>query len=123
MKIDATLFQGLTSKNFSGSTDTEDSTNQDDNGGKNHNAGDRGWTIGFESMYDPTHTNGGQALLDAWKNGTEVDVLMEGDTSGDVTIAGKATITQIDFDAAHGSSSTFKGTLTGKGLPTFGTVA
>lgn len=123
LKIGAVLYQGLTSKDFDGNTETEDATNQDSGGFKKHNAGDKAWTINFEGMYDPTHTYGLEQLLNAWKTGTDVTVLIEGDTAGDLTIAGTATITNVKASFAHGSTSTGSGTLTGNGDVTFGTVA
>jgi len=123
LKIGSNLFQGLVSKNFSGQTETEDATTDDSNGAKNHNAGDLSWTVGFKSMLDPTHTQGVQQVLEAWKNKTEVTVLIEGPNSGDPTITGVGTITAADWNADHGQTSACSGTITGKGLPTIGTVA
>ena len=123
LKIGGVLYQGLTSKDVDFSTETEDATNQDSGGFKKHNAGDKAWTVNFEGMYDPSHTYGLAELLNAWKTGDDVTVLIEGDTAGDLTIAGNATITNAKATFGHGSTATGSGTLTGNGEVTFGTVA
>lgn len=122
LKIGATIFQGLVSKEFSGNTETEDATTQDSGGGKDHNAGDISWTVGFKSMLDPSHTQGVQEVLEAWVAKTEVTALIEGAASGEPTITGSGTITACTLDAAHGSTASCSGTITGKGLPTIGQV-
>lgn len=123
LKIGGTLFQGLVSKNFAGQTETEDATTQDSGGAKTHNAGDLSWTVGFKSLLDPSHTQGVQEVLNAWKNKTDVEVLIEGAAAGEPTIAGTGTITSCTLNADHGSTANCDGTITGKGQVTFDEVA
>lgn len=123
LKIDATLFQGLVSKNFSGQINAEDATNQDSGGWKTSNAGDSNWSVGFENMLDPTHTKGVQAVLEAWKDKDDVVVLIEGAVAGEPTITGTGRIDQIELQMDHGQTSRCRGTIIGKGAVTIGTVS
>jgi hypothetical protein len=122
LKIGGTLFQGLVSKNFSGTTELEDATSQDSANVKVHNPGDISWTVGFKSLLDPTHTQGVQEVLAAWKAKTQVVVLIEGTVSGEPTITGTGTISSCTLNADHGSTVSCDGTITGNSDVTFGEV-
>lgn len=122
LKIDGVLYQGLTDKTFDASVVAEDATSQDSGGGADHNAGDYSWTVGFNSMLDPSYTQGVQQILEAMAAKTEVVVLIEGVNPGDPTITGSGTITAASLTGPHGSTAACSGTITGKGIPTFDVV-
>lgn len=122
LKIGANLFQGLVSKSFNMTIEAEDATNQDSGGAKTHNPGDLACSISFKSMLDPSHTQGVQEIMEAAVAKTQVTYLIEGSVSGEPTITGTGTITNITLNADHGSTASCDGTITGDNLPTIGTV-
>lgn len=123
LKIGAAVFQGLVSKNFSGTTATEDATTQDSGGATTHNPGDLSWSVGFKSLLDPSHTNGVQEILTAWLAKTEIATVIESVGVGEPIITGVGTITSVTLNGDHGSTASCDGTITGKGTVVLTEVA
>jgi len=96
--------------------DNIDVTNFDSNGWKEFIQGLKEWSGSFEGNFKPTDTNGQQALINAYMNGTTVSLELRIDTTK--KIAGTVYIETIGIEAPIDDKQTFKCDFTGTGQPT-----
>jgi len=85
-----------------------------------HKAGPQNWNCSFEAWWDPSDTNGQQAM--AIGNSVSLDLYGNGEASGDTHFTGTASITGISRSWARGSIVGATFTCQGSGALTEATV-
>ena len=120
-----TKIANATSNDFTITKDMIETTNKDSAGAKEFIAGEYGYTMSVEGMFEEDASVG--ALL-SWKEimtdlmaGTTVTVVMTSNVSGDLKLSGSALFSDLKLTAPHNAVSTFTASIQGTGALTVGT--
>jgi predicted secreted protein len=105
-----------------------DVTNKDSAGAKEFIAGEYGYTLNVEGIFeeDASVSASGLSYKDLLTDllaGTSVTVVMTTDSTGDQKLTGSAFFSSLSLSAPNNDKATFTGTLQGTGALTIGTVA
>ena len=121
-----TKIANATSNDFTITKDMIETTNKDSAGAKEFIAGEYGYTMSVEGMFEEDASVG--ALL-SWKEimtdlmaGTTVTVVMTSNVSGDLKLSGSALFSDLKLTAPHNAVSTFTASIQGTGALTVGTI-
>lgn len=106
------------------SQDTPDATTKDSSGWKEVIEGLREWSIDFDGLYDPTHTEGLEERIDAIidRDGA-VTVKVSTEESGDTYWTGSAVMSSATLEAPMEDVTSYSGTLVGTGALAKATVS
>lgn len=121
-----TKIANATSNDFTITKDMIETTNKDSAGAKEFIAGEYGYTMSVEGMFEEDASVG--ALL-SWKEimtdlmaGSTVTVVMTSNVSGDLKLSGSALFSDLKLTAPHNAVSTFTASIQGTGALTVGTI-
>ena len=121
-----TKIANATSNDFTITKDMIETTNKDSAGSKEFIAGEYGYTMSVEGMFEEDASVG--ALL-SWKEimtdlmaGTIVTIVMTSSVSGDLKLSGSALFSDLKLTAPHNAVSTFTASIQGTGALTVGTI-
>ena len=121
-----TKIANATSNDFTITKDMIETTNKDSAGSKEFIAGEYGYTMSVEGMFEEDASVG--ALL-SWKEimtdlmaGTIVTIVMTSNVSGDLKLSGSALFSDLKLTAPHNAVSTFTASIQGTGALTVGTI-
>ena len=121
-----TKIANATSNDFTITKDMIETTNKDSAGSKEFIAGEYGYTMSVEGMFEEDASVG--ALL-SWKEimtdlmaGTIVTIIMTSNVSGDLKLSGSALFSDLKLTAPHNAVSTFTASIQGTGALTVGTI-
>jgi len=109
-----TKIANATSHSIDISKDMIDVTNKDSAGAKEFIAGEYGYTLNVEGIFEEDASVSTQ--------GTSVTVVMTTNSSGDQKLTGAAFFSSLSLSAPNNDKATFTGTLQGTGALTIGTV-
>ena len=125
IKWNGKLLLGKLSAGFEGSTDSVDVTNDSSAGWKESLPGDKGGSVSFSAVYDPTAAVGqGCDDLEAdWIAGTIRTIIYGGTTAGDKIKTASAYISKYSGSGKYGDKVTSDVTFQITGAITPGTVA
>ena len=123
-----TKIANATSHSIDISKDMIDVTNKDSAGAKEFIAGEYGYTLNVEGIFedDASVSASGLSYKDLLTDllaGTSVTVVMTTDSTGDQKLTGAAFFSSLSLSAPNNDKATFTGTLQGTGALTVGTVA
>jgi len=120
-----TKIANATSNDFDITKDMIDVTNKDSGGYKEFLAGEAGWTLSCEGIFEE---DGGVTGI-SWSDiitdlmaGTSVTVAMTSQVSGDIKLSGSAFFSNLTMSAPNNDATTFSASLQGTGALTVGTV-
>jgi predicted secreted protein len=115
-----------TSNDFSITKDMIETTNKDSAGAKEYIAGEYGYTMSIEGMFEEDASVG--ALI-SWKEiltdliaGTSVTIVMTSNVSGDIKLSGSAFFSDLNLTAPNNDVTTFTASIQGTGALTVGTI-
>ena len=121
-----TKIANATSNDFTVTKDMIETTNKDSAGAKEFIAGEYGYTMSVEGMFEEDASVG--ALI-SWKEiitdliaGTEVTIVMTSNVSGDLKLSGKALFSDLSLTAPKNDVTTFTASIQGTGALTIGTI-
>jgi len=121
-----TKIANATSNDFSISKDMIETTNKDSAGWKEFIAGEAGYTMSIEGMFEEDASVG--ALI-SWKEiiadltaGTIVTIVMTSNITGDLKLSGSALFSELNLTAPHNDVATFTASIQGTGALTVGTI-
>jgi hypothetical protein len=114
LQVGGVQLGALVGNNYNEFADMLDKSNKDTPGVKQYEAGEDGWTLSVEALYDPAATEGFSEALGYLKAGTEVTVL-HGDPN-DVSWTGQAFISSIDLSGPKNEISSYSLELQGTGV-------
>ena len=121
-----TKIANATSNDFTITKDMIETTNKDSAGAKEFIAGEYGYTMSVEGMFEEDASVG--SLL-SWKEimtdlmaGTVVTIVMTSNVSGDLKLSGSALFSDLKLTAPHNAVSTFTASIQGTGALTVGTI-
>lgn len=121
-----TKIANATSNDFTITKDMIETTNKDSAGAKEFIAGEYGYTMSVEGMFEEDASVG--ALI-SWKEimtdlmaGTVVTIVMTSNVSGDLKLSGSALFSDLKLTAPHNAVSTFTASIQGTGALTVGTI-
>lgn len=121
-----TKIANATSNDFSITKDMIETTNKDSAGAKEFIAGEYGYTMSVEGMFEEDASVG--ALI-SWKEiltdliaGTSVTIVMTSNVSGDIKLSGSAFFSDLNLTAPKNDVSTFTASIQGTGALTVGTI-
>ena len=116
-----------TSHSIDISKDMIDVTNKDSAGAKEFIAGEYGYTLNVEGIFEEDGSVGAGAL--SWKDvitdltaGTSVTIVMTSNVSGDLKLSGAAFFSNLNLSAPNNDKATFTATIQGTGALTVGTI-
>ena len=121
-----TKIANATSNDFSITKDMIETTNKDSAGAKEYIAGEYGYTMSVEGMFEED-TSVGAGI--SWKEiitdllaGTSVTIVMTSNVSGDLTLTGSAFFNELNLTAPQNDVATFTASIQGTGALTVGTI-
>lgn len=121
-----TKIANATSNDFTIDKDMIETTNKDSAGAKEYIAGEYGYTMSVEGMFEEDASVGASI---SWKEiitdliaGTEVTIVMTSNVSGDLKLSGKALFSNLNLTAPQNDVTTFTASIQGTGALTIGTI-
>jgi predicted secreted protein len=121
-----TKIANATSNDFSITKDMIETTNKDSAGAKEYIAGEYGYTMSVEGMFEEDASVGAGI---SWKEiitdllaGTSVTIVMTSNVSGDLTLTGSAFFNELNLTAPQNDVATFTASIQGTGALTVGTI-
>lgn len=123
LKVDGTQLGALLSNSFNVASDMIDATTKDSAGAKEFIPGEYGWGMGFESLYDPTVTEGFSEAVGYIKGGTELDVYWGSVTAGGAFWNGNGYISSVDLSGPKNEAGSYSGEIQGTGVITEGAAS
>jgi len=121
-----TKIANATSNDFSITKDMIETTNKDSAGSKEYIAGEYGYTMSVEGMFEEDASVGAGI---SWKEiitdllaGTAVTIVMTSNVSGDLKLSGSAFFNELNLTAPHNDVATFTASIQGTGALTVGTI-
>jgi predicted secreted protein len=121
-----TKIANATSNDFSITKDMIETTNKDSAGAKEYIAGEYGYTMSVEGMFEEDASVGAGI---SWKEiitdllaGTSVTIVMTSNVSGDLTLSGSAFFNELNLTAPQNDVATFTASIQGTGALTVGTI-
>ena len=116
-----------TSNDFTITKDMIETTNKDSGGAKEYIAGEYGYTMSVEGMFEE---DGSVGALISWKEiitdllaGTSVTIVMTSNVTGDLKLSGSAFFNDLKLTAPQNAVSTFTASIQGSGALTVSTIA
>ena len=121
-----TKIANATSNDFSITKDMIETTNKDSAGAKEYIAGEYGYTMSVEGMFEEDASVGAGI---SWKEiitdllaGTSVTIVMTSNVSGDLKLSGSAFFNELNLTAPQNDVATFTASIQGTGTLTVGTI-
>jgi predicted secreted protein len=121
-----TKIANATSNDFSITKDLIETTNKDSAGAKEYIAGEYGYTMSVEGMFEEDASVGAGI---SWKEiitdllaGTSVTIVMTSNVSGDLKLSGSAFFNELNLTAPQNDVATFTASIQGTGALTVGTI-
>jgi TP901-1 family phage major tail protein len=121
-----TKIANATSNDFSISKDMIETTNKDSAGAKEYIAGEYGYTMSVEGMFEEDGSVGASI---SWKEiitdliaGTSVTIVMTSNVSGDLKLSGAAFFSELNLTAPQNDVATFTASIQGTGALTVSTI-
>ena len=121
-----TKIANATSNDFSITKDMIETTNKDSAGSKEYIAGEYGYTMSVEGMFEEDASVGSGI---SWKEiitdllaGTSVTIVMTSNVSGDLKLSGSAFFNDLSLTAPQNDVTTFTASIQGTGALTVGTI-
>jgi len=121
-----TKIANATSNDFSITKDMIETTNKDSAGSKEYIAGEYGYTMSVEGMFEEDASVGSGI---SWKEiitdllaGTSVTIVMTSNVSGDLKLSGSAFFNELNLTAPQNDVTTFTASIQGTGALTVGTI-
>jgi predicted secreted protein len=121
-----TKIANATSNDFSITKDMIETTNKDSGGAKEYIAGEYGYTMSVEGMFEEDASVGTGI---SWKEiitdllaGTAVTIVMTSNVSGDLKLSGSAFFNELNLTAPQNDVATFTASIQGTGALTVGTI-
>jgi predicted secreted protein len=121
-----TKIANATSNDFTITKDMIETTNKDSAGAKEYIAGEYGYTMSVEGMFEE---DGSVGALISWKEiitdllaGTSVTIVMTSNVSGDLKLSGSALFNDLKLTAPQNAVSTFTASIQGTGALTVSTI-
>ena len=121
-----TKIANATSNDFTIIKDMIETTNKDSAGAKEYIAGEYGYTMSVEGMFEE---DGSVGALISWKEmitdllaGTSVTIVMTSNVSGDLKLSGSALFNDLKLTAPQNAVSTFTASIQGTGALTVSTI-
>ena len=121
-----TKIANATSNDFSITKDMIETTNKDSGGAKEYIAGEYGYTMSVEGMFEEDASVGTGI---SWKEiitdllaGTSVTIVMTSNVSGDLKLSGSAFFNELNLTAPQNDVATFTASIQGTGALTVGTI-
>ena len=122
-----TKIANATSNDFTITKDMIETTNKDSAGAKEYIAGEYGYTLSVEGMFEE---DGSVGALISWKEmitdllaGTSVTIVMTSNVTGDLKLSGSAFFNDLKLTAPQNAVSTFTASIQGTGALTVSTIA
>jgi predicted secreted protein len=122
-----TKIANATSNDFTIIKDMIETTNKDSAGAKEYIAGEYGYTLSVEGMFEEDASVG--ALI-SWKEmitdllaGTAVTIVMTSNVTGDLKLSGSAFFNDLKLTAPQNAVSTFTASIQGTGALTVSVIA
>lgn len=122
-----TKIANATSNDFTITKDMIETTNKDSAGAKEYIAGEYGYTMSVEGMFEE---DGSVGALISWKEiitdllaGTSVTIVMTSNVTGDLKLSGSAFFNDLKLTAPKNAVSTFTASIQGTGALTVSTIA
>jgi predicted secreted protein len=122
-----TKIANATSNDFTITKDMIETTNKDSAGAKEYIAGEYGYTMSVEGMFEE---DGSVGALISWKEiitdllaGTSVTIVMTSNVTGDLKLSGSAFFNDLKLTAPQNAVSTFTASIQGSGALTVSTIA
>ena len=122
-----TKIANATSNDFSITKDMIETTNKDSAGAKEYIAGEYGYTMSVEGMFEEDASVGAGI---SWKEiitdllaGTSVTIVMTSNVSGDLKLSGSAFFNDLKLTAPQNAVSTFTASIQGTGALTVSVIA
>jgi hypothetical protein len=120
LQIGDTQLGALLSNSFNAAADMLDSTSKDSSGAKEYIAGEYGWGMSFEALYDPGAAEGFSEALGYVKAGTSLDVYWGGITAADAYFNGSGLMSSVDLSGPKNEVASYSGEIQGTGAITEG---
>jgi predicted secreted protein len=121
-----TKIANATSNDFSITKDMIETTNKDSAGAKEYIAGEYGYTMSVEGMFEEDASVGASI---SWKEiltdliaGTSVTIVMTSNVSGDIKLSGSAFFSDLNLTAPRNDVATFTASIQGTGALTVSTI-
>jgi len=121
-----TKIANATSNDFEITKDMIETTNKDSAGAKEYIAGEYGYTMSVEGMFEEDASVGASI---SWKEiltdllaGTSVTIVMTSNVTGDIKLSGAALFSNLSLSAPKNDVTTFTASIQGTGALTVGTV-
>lgn len=121
-----TKIANATTNDFSIAKDMIETTNKDSAGAKEYIAGEYGYTMSVEGMFEEDASVGATI---SWKEiltdliaGTSVTIVMTSNVSGDIKLSGAAFFSDLNLTAPKNDVTTFTASIQGTGALTVGTI-
>jgi predicted secreted protein len=121
-----TKIANATSNDFTITKDMIETTNKDSAGAKEYIAGEYGYTMSVEGMFEE---DGSVGALISWKEiitdllaGTSVTIVMTSNVAGDLKLSGSALFNDLKLTAPQNAVSTFTASIQGTGALTVSTI-
>ena len=121
-----TKIANATSNDFTITKDMIETTNKDSAGAKEYIAGEYGYTMSVEGMFEE---DGSVGALISWKEiitdllaGTSVTIVMTSNVTGDLKLSGSAFFNDLNLTAPQNDVATFTASIQGTGALTVGTI-
>jgi predicted secreted protein len=121
-----TKIANATSNDFSITKDMIETTNKDSAGAKEYIAGEYGYTMSVEGMFEEDASVGASI---SWKEiltdliaGTSVTIVMTSNVTGDIKLSGAAFFSDLNLTAPRNDVATFTASIQGTGALTVGTI-
>ena len=122
-----TKIANATSNDFTITKDMIETTNKDSAGAKEYIAGEYGYTMSVEGMFEE---DGSVGALISWKEiitdllaGTSVTIVMTSNVTGELKLSGSAFFNDLKLTAPQNAVSTFTASIQGTGALTVSTIA
>lgn len=122
-----TKIANATSNDFTITKDMIETTNKDSAGAKEYIAGEYGFTMSVEGMFEEDASVG--ALI-SWKEmitdllaGTIVTIVMTSNVTGDIKLSGSALFNDLKLTAPQNAVSTFTASIQGTSALTVSTIS
>jgi predicted secreted protein len=121
-----TKIANASSNDFSITKDMIETTNKDSAGAKEYIAGEYGYTMSVEGMFEE---DGSVGSAISWKEiltdliaGTSVTIVMTSNVSGDIKLSGAAFFSDLNLTAPRNDVATFTASIQGTGALTVSTI-
>jgi predicted secreted protein len=122
-----TKIANATSNDFTITKDMIETTNKDSAGAKEYIAGEYGYTLSVEGMFEEDASVGAGI---SWKEmitdllaGTSVTIVMTSNVTGDLKLSGSAFFNDLKLTAPQNAVSTFTASIQGTGALTVSVIA